>query len=160
MSQGDTFEYGYRSGRQIKNFLVDVTAAGYDHLHRALAIAFSDIVDGEGRQVIGRPSHILADGAHQLTFFRAHGWPRPPSALTRTDFDASFASIAALPPAASADQAAALAWEWLQGLTYPPDEHDGSSYRGWRVFNQQFGIVGGHWDAVVAVRPMWIYLPN
>jgi len=31
---------------------------------------------------------------------------------------------------------------------------------GWRVFNESYGIVGGEWDAFVAIRPAWIYHPK
>ena len=64
------------------------------------------------------------------------------------------------PQPASQQQATELVWHWLQHIQYPPDEHDGSSEKGWRAFNEQFGIVDGCWEAFVAIRPMWIYFPK
>lgn len=44
MSQGEGFEYGYRNGRQLSRFLVDVTGAGDENLLRVLTVAFTDVV--------------------------------------------------------------------------------------------------------------------
>jgi hypothetical protein len=158
MPSDEIFEHGYRNGRLLKRFLVDVTAAGYDHLLRVLTVAFSDIVGHGYTEDTGSATHMLIDGSRQITFFFAHGELRPPSSFSTTAFDALFDAIQAFPQPIRAQQAADLAWEWLQQLPYPEDEHDGATYEGWRVFNQQFGMVGGHWNAFIAIRPMWIYL--
>jgi hypothetical protein len=57
-------------------------------------------------------------------------------------------------------KAVAFVWDWLLRVEYPEDEHDGASKKGWRVFNEQFGIVGDCWEAFIAIRPMWIYIPK
>src|SRR5262245_36621305 len=129
MPSDDVFEFGYRHGRQVSHFLVDVTAYGRDNLSRVLAVAFSDIVSGEKLA-----THFRVDGTLQLTLFTRPSW--------------STRELAAEPfPASLAWQAAVeFVWEWLQRVEYKPDEHDGASKPGWRVFNQQFGIVDGCWD--------------
>lgn len=162
MQNNEVFEYGYRNGRQLKHFLVDVTAAGYENLLRVLTVAFSANRGGteEYTHHDGYATHMLLDGSRQLTFFFCYDNPRPPSALSSSAFDALFESITAFPQPIQAPQAAALTWEWLQRIQYPTDEHDGATYKGWRVFNEQFGIVGGHWDAFIAIRPMWMYVPK
>ena len=143
MKSDETFEYGYRHGRQLSHFLVDVTALGRDNLDRILAVAFSDTV---GRTKLA--THFHADGHRQLTLF-----VRPPNPDRVT-------GAISFPQSASQQQAAELVWHWLQHIQYPPDEHDGSSEKGWRVFNEEFGIVDGCWEAFVAIRPMWIYFPK
>jgi molecular chaperone DnaK (HSP70) len=40
------------------------------------------------------------------------------------------------------------------------DEHDGASIKGWRIWNEQFGIVADCWAAFLVIRPMYIYVPR
>ena len=143
MKPDETFEYGYRNGRQFSHFLVDVTAHGRDNLDRVLGVAFSDIIAGEKRA-----THCRVDGHRQLTLFT-----RPPKSVEAT-------AAKPFPGPMSCPQVTDFVWWWLQQVRYPTDEHDGSSRKGWRVFNDQFGIVDGCWETFVAVRPMWIYFPK
>jgi arylsulfatase len=61
MPAEQVFEFGYRRGRQVKHFLVNVTAAGRDHLERALAIAFTNY----NREL--QATHVAVDGGLQRT---------------------------------------------------------------------------------------------
>jgi hypothetical protein len=139
----ETFEFGYRNGRQLSRFLVDVTAHGRENLARVLAVVLTDIVSGELR--VG---HYHIDPNRQLTLFGG-----PP----RGD---EFAGAVAFPKPATAEDAAAFVWDWLSKVEYARDEHDGHAVKGWRVFNERFGIVADCWQAFVAIRPMWIYIPK
>jgi hypothetical protein len=147
MDADEVFEFGYRHGRQVKHFLIDVLAHGYENLRRVLGVAFSDIVVGELEL---RATHFVADGERkQLTLLGGTPGLEP---LSPTGAEAFSAPL-------TADEVARFAWDWLQKVKYPPDdEHDGGSVKGWRAYNQQFGIVDGRWEALVAIKPMWVYL--
>ena len=155
MSQNEVFEYGYRNGRQLSHFLVDVTSTGYDHLLSVMQVAFSDIVGAKYGKTYPKATHVLIEGSHRLTFFQAIGELR-----RQPISDGRFDQVIVLPEPIGAKQGADMVWDWLAHAEYGRDEHDGEAYKGWRVFNQQFGIVDGHWDAFIAVRPMFIYIPK
>jgi hypothetical protein len=146
-SSNEVFEFGYRNGRQLSHFLVDVTAYDRENLARVMAVAFSDIVSGKRNA-----THFALSGAKQLVLFS-----QPPS--PRSDCNLAEAAEE-FPEPLNLEKAVAFVWEWLQRVEYPQDEHDGTSKKGWRVFNEQFGIVGGCWEAFIAIRPMWIYIPK
>jgi len=156
MSQNEVFEFGYRNGRQLSHFLVDVTSAGYDHLLNVMQVAFTNIA-GDRYYAHAMATHVLIEGSRQLTFFQAIGDLRR---HWGPDSDDRFDQITAFPAPIGVKQGADKVWDWLAHAEYGRDEHDGAAYKGWRVFNQQFGIVDNHWDAFIAVRPMWIYLPK
>ncbi|PCC68272.1 hypothetical protein SAMN02745121_05160 [Nannocystis exedens] len=137
------YEYGYRNGRQMSHFLVDVTASGRDGLMHALAIAFRDLH--------GRVAHVAEAGEALVLFARpprASGLDGRPWRLRQVD-----------PPLGLA-AAVALAWDWLARADDGPDEHDGPAERGWHVFNGQFGVVDGVWETFVAIEPTYIYIPK
>lgn len=159
MSQDESFEYGYRNGRRLSHFRVDVTSAGDENLLHALTIAFTDVIGIRYVPRLIAATHLLIEGSRQLTFFRIRGELRR-SLLSSVRFDepALFNQITALQEPIGPQQAAPLVQGWLDQAEYGDDENDGATYKGWRVFNQQFGIVDGYWDAFIAVRPMWIYL--
>lgn len=141
-----TYEYGYRNGRQLSHFLVDVTASGRDGLGYALAIAFRDI-HGRVRQAC----HV-AEAGKALVFFA-----RPPRS---GGLDGRAWQIRPIDPPLGLDAAVELAWDWLARADYGHDEHDGAVDRGWHVFNGQFGIVDEVWETFVAVEPTYIYVPK
>ena len=82
-----------------------------------------------------------------------------------------------LPVALNADTATELAWQWLAETEYPQEPpHDGSNNKGFRVYCDYWGHVGGsgHTDedgerledvdtsdcyhqAIVAVKPTWTW---
>lgn len=46
---------------------------------------------------------------------------------------------------------------WLEGQDYANEpDHDGSNSRGWRIYNEAWGHVGGHRGAICAVEPAWL----
>lgn len=139
----EVFEFGYRNGRQLSHFLVDITAYGRENLARALGIACSDIVVGEERA-----THFCFVGPRRLILFH-----RPPKL-------SPLLKIEAFPAPLGRDQCLAFVWDWLERVQYPWDEHDGHAAKGFRVFNEQFGIVGGCWEAFVAIEAMYVYIPK
>jgi hypothetical protein len=46
-------------------------------------------------------------------------------------------------------------WLTLREYGEKPDI-DGSARKGWRVFNEAWGHVGGEWEAFMAVEPTWM----
>lgn len=158
MSDGERFKCRYQNGRLVQHFLVDVTSAGPLYLANVFAIAFSDVpVFDYDHSFVRRDhaTHVLIEGRRQITFLRALG-----GGDLRHPWDAKerFEAATAFAEPIRAEAAARMAWDWLQTAAYGDDENDGATYRGWRVFNDEHGIVDGHWEAFLAVRPMWIYL--
>jgi hypothetical protein len=46
---------------------------------------------------------------------------------------------------------------WLEGVDYANEpDHDGDNSRGWRIYNEVWGHVGGHRGAICAVEPAWL----
>ncbi|HEY8503614.1 MAG TPA: hypothetical protein VIL46_03475 [Gemmataceae bacterium] len=113
MASDQVYEFGYRHGRQVSHFLVDVTAHGRDNLSRAPAVAFSATASGEKRA-----THFRAEGARQLTLFA-----RPPWSTHAVDAEP-------FPDPLACAEALEFVWDWLRGVQYPPGEHDGASERG------------------------------
>lgn len=159
MSQGEVFDGGFRNGRRLAHFQIDVTGAGDENLLRALMLAFTDVVGVEYGPRFITATHRLIEGSRQLTLFQVRGELRR-FEFSRSRFDQPelFSQIAALPEPLGPQQAALLMGEWLAQAEYGEDENDGATYKGWRVFNQRFGMVDDYWAAFVAVRPLWIYL--
>jgi predicted TIM-barrel enzyme len=139
------FEHGYRNGRQLSHFLVDVTASGREALAHALALAFAQTI-GSGFK---RATHV-AEAGRALVFLR-----REPAHLDGRPW-----TVRALPEPLELAGAVEAAWQWLRQADYGRDEHDGASDQGWHVFNGAFGVVDEVHDAFVAVEPTWIYLPK
>lgn len=139
------FEHGYKNGRQLSHFLVDVTASGRDALGHALALAFAQTIGGGHK----RATHI-AEAGRALIFFR-----RAPANLERRPW-----TVRELPAPLDLAGAVEAAWQWLARVDAGKDEHDGASEPGFHVFNGRFGHVDEVHDAFVAVEPSWIYLPK
>ena len=62
----------------------------------------------------------------------------------------------ALPFPMTLEQAADFAHGWLEHADYGsrPDI-DGDSEHGWRLYTENWGHVGGEWQAFAAVQPAW-----
>lgn len=159
MAQGEVFDGGFRNGRRLSHFQLDVSGAGDENLLRTLMVAFTDVVGVGYSPSFITATHLLVEGSRQLTFFRVRGELQR-SVLSRSRFDEPelFNQITVLPAAIGPEQAALLVRDWLAQAEYGDDENDGATYKGWRVFNQRFGTVDDHWGAFIAVRPLWIYL--
>jgi hypothetical protein len=159
MSQSEVFDGGFRNGRRLAHFQIDVTGAGDENLLRVLTVAFTDVVGVEYGPHFITATHLLIEGSRQLTLFHVRGELRR-SEFSRSRFDTPelFGQIAALPEPIGPQQAALLVHDWLAQAEYGEDENDGATYKGWRVLNQRFGMVDDYWTAFIAVRPLWIYL--
>jgi predicted TIM-barrel enzyme len=139
------FEHGYKNGRQVSHFLVDVTASGRDALAHALALAFAQTIGGGHKRALQ-----VAEAGRALIFFH-----RAPKNLGGRPW-----TVRELPAPLELDGAVETAWHWLRQADYGRDEHDGGADQGWHVFNGPFGIVDEVPEAFVAVEPTWIYLPK
>jgi hypothetical protein len=140
------YEFGYKNGRQLSHFLVDVTASGRAELGHAMAIAFS-ARSGRSR----RATHVAEAGKALVFFNRAPG----PHDLRDRPW-----VVRALPTPLDLDGAVEMAWQWLERADYGRDEHDGAVEKGWHAFNGQFGIVDQVWETFLAVEPTYIYIPK
>lgn len=135
-------EYGYRNGRQLSHYLIDVTARGREALEHALAVVFTDLVSGRLRA-----THYTINHQHGLVLMHCLHRSPPEEAV-------AFAE-----PLERAEATEAV-WQWLADSRYSPDEHDGAVAFGFRVYNETFGIVGDWWGAFAAIRPTLIYIPK
>jgi hypothetical protein len=113
----------------MDNFHIDITSEGEAHLRAALDIAFR----GQ-RHAIG---YYVKDGT--LIFC----WAEHKEAIK-------------LPFKMDSKRATDFTVAWLSEVDYgkQPD-HDGDNGKGWRVFNEAWGHVGGYWQAFVAIQPQW-----
>jgi hypothetical protein len=65
--------------------------------------------------------------------------------------------ISKLPFVMNLAQASEFAWNWLEQAKMPPEPStDGSTSRGWRVYNERYERIGECDYAFVAVQPTWI----
>ncbi|WP_373515711.1 hypothetical protein [Persicitalea sp.] len=148
----EPYEYGKRNGRLTYNFCVDVFAQGYDHLSQVIRIAFTDRLVGEKSA-----THYLIDQRYGVVFFSVQPWETLDDAWSPDGLKVSGATKFSEP--IGSREASDFAWNWLQEVEYPStEEHDGEAMKGWRVYNQEEGIVGNCRQAVVAVQPFWVYL--
>lgn len=116
----------------MDNFHIDLTSEGPE----ALRTAFSLLGGRAGRKVVG----FRDDAEKGLVFYSSEA-----SNMTKLPF--------AMDLAAAAD----FAHQWLMNAAVygaEPD-HDGSNGKGWRVYCEAYGHVGGQWQAFVAVQPAW-----
>lgn len=61
-----------------------------------------------------------------------------------------------LPFKLDAEGAADFARRWLEEQNYGPEpDHDGDNGKGWRLYNEEWGHVGGWTGSIVAVQPRW-----
>lgn len=148
------YEYGNKNGRLAKNFCLDVFAHGYENLSRILSIAFCDI----SRHPSPKPAtHFLVDEEYGLVFFQAKSLENLRDGWGNDELKTSAAKE--LVPPLDVSQITDFAWNWLQETEYPSSsENEGGAIKGWRVYNEESGIVGGCWQSVVAVKPFWIYI--
>lgn len=148
------YEYGNRNGRLGYNFCVDVFAHGYENLSRILSIAFCSRFDFEPPKTA---THYLVDKDYGLVFFHA----RSENGIVENwvSYGLKVFNVKEFTPPLDVSQITDFAWKWLKETEYPsPSENDGIEYKGWRVYNEEAGIVGSHNQTVVAVKPFWIYI--
>ena len=149
------YEYGNKNGRLGANFCLDVFAHGYENLSRILSIAFCDNVS----HALSSKSatHFGVDEKYGLVFFQVKSWESLSDGWGNDGLKTSAAKE--LVPSLDVSQITDIAWKWLQETEYPSSsENEGGAITGWRVYNEESGIVGGCWQTVVAVKPFWIYV--
>ena len=114
----------------MDNFHIDITSEG--SLEPAMRIAFG------AKSAVGY--RVVAD-THMMVLY----W-----SLSGTK------GVTSLPFKMDAKGAADFVSRWLAEQDYGPQpDHDGDNGKGWRLFNETWGHVGGEWQAFVAVRPCW-----
>lgn len=115
----------------MDNFHIDITSQG--DITPAMKIAF------ENRHTSGAVAYLVHP-EKGLIFF----------------WSAADDAAAKLPFKLDAVGAADFATRWLAEQDYgrKPD-HDGDNERGWRLYNESWGMVDGFTYAFVAVRPAW-----
>lgn len=77
--------------------------------------------------------------------------------LWHEDANVDGVAVQKLPfPLKTSDMLADFVAGWLSSADYPekPD-FDGSSVKGWRVYNEEWGHVGKSHYAFVAIQPVW-----
>jgi hypothetical protein len=112
----------------MDNFQVDITSGGAEDLKRAMGF-FSLL--------------------HKVTGYRDEGRR---FVLYRADSP----SATKLPFPLTREQAADLIIGWLEQADYGPQpDHDGHNGKGWRLHNGAGGHIGGEWQALLAVEPVW-----
>lgn len=118
----------------MDNFHIDITAQGYDPLWRALELAFR-----------GKSAKAYAIIAGKGLVFFSHSYEDVPGAVE-------------LPFKLDSPGAADFAKRWLAEADYgPTPTHDGSNGKGWRVYVDDWGRIGGWWGSLCAVLPQWAW---
>lgn len=142
----------------MDNFRLDITSAG--DLGPAMALAFNpprhaigyairDAIEGErwSEAECERHPHLWRDWKTP---------PRPRRLVFYWSLTQECEEIVALPFKLDAAGAADFAKRWLAEEDYGSEpDHDGSNGKGWRLYNESWGHVDGHWAAFVAVAPTW-----
>lgn len=148
----------------MNNHLVDIRSEGRESFDHALAIFM-------GNQMGGRPtaSHtsIIAPREipeqkpyeNEITIIDLKAptfilfWTKPE--------DWKFDEIRALPYTMKRDRIGDIVWDWLQAVPQKQYgefiEHDGSMGKGFRMWNENWGHVGGSWAGICAIRPIFAW---
>ena len=114
----------------MDNFHFDMTSEGAETLKKALAL-----FNQPGRKVVG----YKADKEKGLILY----WSESERATK-------------LPFPMTLQQAADFASGWLEHADYGSEpDHDGDNGKGWRLYTESCGHVGGEWQALAAIQPMW-----
>lgn len=119
----------------MDNFQFDITSEG--SLEQCMRIAFSK------HPTALRWKEQLQDGSKILRLVLAwtgadgQGW---------TPF----------PVPMNAETVVPIVTQWLDSQDYGPQpDHDGDNAKGWHVYNEAWGHVGGDYHAFVAIEPAW-----
>lgn len=139
----------------MDNFNISITSEG--SLVSAMRIAF-----GAHRKSVGYAIRPMVEGEKYVAPSGAHphqmGWKTEPKSLRLVFYWAKIDRLdfVEFPFEYDADGAADFADRWLKSVDYgkQPD-HDGDNGKGWKLYNEGWGHVDGHWQAFVAVSPRW-----
>ena len=117
----------------VDNFHIDIMSEG--DLVEPMKIAFRGAAGSRAEAYVVDPKLGL------IFFWSANDGPK---------------DIAKLPFKLDATAAADFAKRWLAEQDYGNEpDHDGDNGRGWRLYNESWGRVGGHTYSFVAVKPAW-----
>lgn len=131
------------------NFHLDITGAALD---KCLDIAFGGGAPGNktshwSTMEPGEKSHEAVWGANKAGSRLVLFWSKP---------ETSVEALAFLTPL-TAEQVEPIVKAWLAEQNYgsQPD-HDGDNGKGWRVYNEAWGHVGGSRYAICGIEPVWL----
>lgn len=117
----------------MDNFHLDITSEG--DLATPMGIAFGRLNTAEA---------YLIDPKKGLIFFKWVPSNSPPDGLVKLPFK--------LDAAGAAD----FAKRWLAEQDYGNEpDHDGDNGRGWRLYNEAWGMIGALSGSIIAVKPAW-----
>lgn len=161
----------------MDNRSIDITSEGRDHIRHALSIAWLGpnykathfAIRRVGRVIkyyANPASEKLPANAIGTELFRIHHFDQDTSVgsdqpgvktlilLSMPEHDSQ-----ELPFPLSLEQATAFVGDWLESLDdkefEPQPDHDGSNYRGWRMFTDCWGHVAEFHCGIVGVQPVW-----
>lgn len=154
----------------MDNRTIDVTSEGDFSLRQAMSLAFvSHSVATHYRigkmtknteyyaNKVGNASHANCNGVSGV---RIHHFTRESFSDDGIDtlcfYWTECTGALKLPFKMDAQKASEFASGWLSDIEWGREpDHDGSNGKGWRLFNDDWGHVGGSWQAIVAIQPAW-----
>jgi hypothetical protein len=130
----------------VDNFEMDVTCEGRE--------AFDAMVGVAMRQRGARGTAVAYAVHPSLGMVLL--WHHEPGRPDEVRADGVAAPVVALPYPMDVAMLSAFVWGWLGTVERGREpDHDGSNGKGWRVYNEAWGHVGGNHRAIVAVQPAW-----
>ena len=122
----------------MDNFKIDISAESFDSIIDALKIAFRHNGSHARCWTTGK-----LDDVSTLILF----WSTP---------EPCWVEVNEFPAPLAARDAAEVVRQWLDIQDYEGEPiFDGSSYRGFRIFADDWGHVGGSMYAICGVQPYW-----
>jgi hypothetical protein len=120
----------------MDNFHIDITSEGIEEFDQAMKIAFNH---APGKKT----THYSIDPEKGFILF----WGAPANGTTADEFPFPLSHI----------PATALLWQWLitEAEYGREPDHDGDNEKGWRVYNEDWGMIGNHRYSFVAIQPVW-----
>ena len=138
----------------MDNFRIDVTSDGRPSLRLLLQFIFqkkySPSVVAWGVFPAEKPEDVKDYEDRE---------PRPQRVVFYTSPPPASENAQLLPFPIDADMVADLAIGWIEKTATfgEQDDMDGTIKKGWRVFNESWGHVHGHYSAMFAITPEWSY---
>lgn len=133
----------------MDNRIISVQAVGREQFDLAFQLMFTtEWKEQKATDYFEHPEKGLIFFWHADNFCLTKGsWEKSPTIKLLTPMDWK--------------RAADLAWDWLQGKDDKEyqgwSDHDGSNGKGFRIYNEDWGHVGGSHYAICAVLPIWAW---
>lgn len=128
----------------MDNFRIDVTSKGRDQLDAVLGLVAA--------HVRARAVGYCLSPSHGLVLLTRCC----PVGLHPVGWEIDGAPVLALPYPMNIAALRDFVWHYLEQADLGPEPtHDGSNSRGFRVYNEQYGHIGGRSDAFLAVQAVW-----